>query len=192
MFNDSPGDRRSFFRSAFGDALQRLGKATEERIVQRNYVRPPGALPELEFLAACTRCGACAAVCPAGAILHVPTSGGLAAGTPFLEPARIPCIACPEMPCAAECPTDALIVPEHAWQGTRLGAIEFLAERCVTFDGQECGVCVRACPVGERALSLDAEGRPVLKAEGCVGCGVCVRDCITVPSSFAFRPITSS
>ncbi|MEO5799368.1 MAG: 4Fe-4S dicluster domain-containing protein [Gemmatimonadales bacterium] len=187
MLNDSPGDRRSFFRQAFGDAMQRFGKATEERLVQRSYVRPPGALPELEFLAACTRCGACATACPAGAILHVPTSGGLAAGTPYLEPARIPCIACPEMPCATECPTDALIVPEHGWQGTRLGTIEFVPQRCVTFDGQECGVCVRACPVGEKALSLDADGRPVLKAEGCVACGVCVRDCITVPSSFQFR-----
>lgn len=185
--HDSSGDRRSFFRLAFGNAMQRLGRATEDRIIQRDYVRPPGALPELEFLAACTRCGACAAICPAGAILHVPTSGGLAAGTPFLEPARIPCIACPEMPCAAECPTDALILPEHGWRDTRLGRIEFIPERCVTFDGQECGVCVRACPVGEGALALDGDGRPVLKAEGCVACGVCVRDCITVPSSFAFR-----
>ena len=189
MLNDSPGDRRDFFRRSFGDVLQRLGRATEQRIVQRSYVRPPGSLPELEFLASCTRCGACAAACGAGAIMHVPTSGGLAAGTPFLEPSRIPCVVCTDMPCAVECPTDALIVPQAGWQGLRLGTIEFLPERCVTFDGQECGVCVRACPVGEKALTLDADGRPVLRAEGCVACGVCVRDCITVPSSFAFHPL---
>jgi len=41
--------------------------------------------------------------------------------------------------------------------------------------------------VGERALALDEDGRPVLKVEGCVACGVCVRDCITVPSSFTFH-----
>jgi Fe-S-cluster-containing hydrogenase component 2 len=44
-------------------------------------------------------------------------------------------------------------------------------------------VCARACPVGPRALALDEEGRPVLKVEGCVGCGVCVRACVTSPSS---------
>ena len=184
---DFGGDRRSFFRRALGNAMEQVAKATEERIVQKRYVRPPGALGEVGFLTACTRCGACAAACPAGSILHVPSSGGLAAATPYLEPARIPCIACPDMPCAAACPTDALTVPANGWEGQRLGWIEFHPDRCITFEGKECGVCVRSCPVGERALSLDEDGRPVLKVEGCVACGVCVRDCITVPSSFTFH-----
>jgi len=38
--------------------------------------------------------------------------------------------------------------------------------------------------VGERSLTLDDAGHPVLRVEGCVGCGVCVRECITSPSSF--------
>jgi len=29
----------------------------------------------------------------------------------------------------------------------------------------------------------------VLKIEGCVGCGVCVRECITSPSSFNLRMV---
>jgi MauM/NapG family ferredoxin protein len=186
---DFEGDRRTFFRQALGDLFERAAKATEERIVQQRYVRPPGALSEVGFLTSCTRCGACASACPAGAILHVPSRGGLAAATPYLEPSRIPCIACVDMPCAAACPTDALTVPELGWATERLGRIEFHADRCITFEGRECGVCVRSCPVGERALSLDDEGRPVLKAEGCVACGVCVRDCITVPSSFSFHPL---
>ncbi|MGH7700587.1 MAG: 4Fe-4S dicluster domain-containing protein [Gemmatimonadales bacterium] len=45
-------------------------------------------------------------------------------------------------------------------------------------------MCARACPVGERALAMDARGHPVIKAEGCVGCGVCVTACVTTPSSF--------
>jgi Pyruvate/2-oxoacid:ferredoxin oxidoreductase delta subunit len=41
--------------------------------------------------------------------------------------------------------------------------------------------------VGERALALDDAGRPVIKFEGCVGCGVCVRACVTTPSSLNLR-----
>lgn len=186
---DFGGDRRNFFRRAFGDVVKQAGRMTENRVVQQRYVRPPGALPEVAFLTACTRCHACSDVCPAGVILQVTARGGLAAGTPYLEPARMPCVACPDMPCVTACPTGALTMPPGGWRTERLGSIEFHPDRCVTFEGKPCGVCVRACPIGEAALSLDDEGRPVLKAEGCVACGVCVRDCITIPSSFTFHPL---
>jgi NAD-dependent dihydropyrimidine dehydrogenase PreA subunit len=88
------------------------------------------------------------------------------------------------MPCAAACPTDALTLPPAGWAGYRLASLELVADRCVTFQGTPCGVCARACPVGEAALAMDEGGHPVIRAEGCVGCGVCVRACITTPSSF--------
>jgi ferredoxin-type protein NapG len=187
----------------------------------------------MAFLAACTRCGACNQVCPAGAILTVSARGGLAANTPYLEPSRIPCLACADMPCVAACPTAALTMPETGWRterlgrvefeaercitfegkpcrvcidacpvGTaaltapetgwrteRLGRVEFEAERCITFEGKPCRVCIDACPVGTAALAQDDEGHPVLKAEGCVACGACVRECITIPSSFTFHAV---
>jgi ferredoxin len=89
-------DRRDLFRSVFGEWLERLVAETERKFVQQRYVRPPGALPELAFLAACTRCGACAPACPVRAILTVPSAGGLAAGTPYLEPERQPTCPAPE------------------------------------------------------------------------------------------------
>ena len=183
------GDRRSFLRRAFGGALDHVARATEERLVQRRYVRPPGALPEIAFLAACTRCGKCAEVCPPSAIRYAGTDGGLAAGTPYLEPDQVACVACADMPCAASCPTDALLVPEGGWAGLRLGQVTFHPDRCITFRGEACAICVQACPVGPLALELDSEGRPVLKLEGCVACGVCVRECPTIPSSFTFTPL---
>lgn len=138
----------------------------------------------MAFLAACTRCGGCAEACPPRAIRTVPADGGLAAGTPYLDPALQPCTVCPDMPCARACPTGALTPPAAGWEGYRLAALEFVPERCVTYDGLACGVCASACPRGERALVIDELGHPVLRAEGCVGCGACVRACITSPSSF--------
>ena len=76
----------------------------------------PGALPELGFLAACTRCGDCIPVCPVQAIVRAPTESGLAAGTPYLNIQVQACIACADMPCARACPTEALTVPA-AWMG---------------------------------------------------------------------------
>lgn len=183
------GDRRSFLRRAFGGAMDHMARATEERLIHRRYVRPPGALPEIAFLTACTRCGECAAACPPAAIRYAGPDGGLAAGTPYLELDQVACIACADMPCAASCPTDALIAPEDGWSGLRLGRITFHPDRCITFRGEACAICVQACPVGPRALVLDTAGHPVLKLEGCVACGVCVRDCPTTPSSLTFASL---
>ena len=178
------GDRRDFFRQSIGQWGERLLEKTEERIVQQRYFRPPGALPEMAFLAACTRCGACEPVCPVHAIVPLPTGAGLAAGTPSIDPRSQPCVACSDMPCTRACPTGALTLPGRGWEGYRLGVLEFFPERCVTYQGTACRVCVDACPVGEKALASDEAGHPVIRQEGCVGCGVCMRECITSPSSF--------
>ncbi len=180
----NPADRRSLLRSGLDRWVKHLVDDAESRLVSKRYYRPPGALPEIGFLAACTRCGKCAEVCPPKAILTVRPDGGLAAGTPYLDPSIQPCTVCADMPCAAVCPSGALLVPKHGWDGYRLGELRLHAERCITFQGLACSVCAGACPVGEKALAMDAEGHPVIRAEGCVGCGVCVRACVTSPSSF--------
>jgi ferredoxin-type protein NapG len=180
----SDSNRRDLLRATVGDWLERFVAQTEQRVIARRYFRPPGALPEMGFLAACTRCGACADACPPHAIVKVPTDGGLAAGTPYIDPAVQPCIACSTMPCAAACPTAALNAPPNGWLGHRVGVVQFHPERCITYQGTACRVCAQACPVGEAALTMDEAGHPVLRAEGCVGCGVCVGTCVSVPSSF--------
>lgn len=176
-------DRRGFFRDAFARLAREAAARAEGRVAPRRYFRPPGALPELPFLAACTRCGACTDVCPVHAIVPAPPAAGLAAGTPTLDPTRRACVVCEDMPCVTACPTGALVRPADGWAGVRMGRLELDPARCITFHGAACGVCARACPVGERALALDAGGRPVLHPEGCVGCGVCVTACVTNPSS---------
>lgn len=180
-----PDDRRAFLRETLGKLAREVARRTEARVVQRRWFRPPGALPEIEFLAACTRCGACVDICPAHAIRNAPPGAGLAAGTPVLEPSIQACIVCEDIPCARACPTGALVPPPAGWDAVRLGVLSLDVDRCITFHGSSCGVCARACPIGERALAMDARGHPVLKPEGCVGCGVCVTACVTTPSSLA-------
>jgi MauM/NapG family ferredoxin protein len=177
------GDRRSFFRDTVGRLVDEVARRTERRVAPHAYFRPPGAATELLFLAACTRCGDCIEVCPVRAIIKAPSGAGFAVGTPIIDPMVQPCVVCDEMPCAAACPTDALTVPERLWEGYRMARLELDPDRCIAFHDIACGVCARVCPVGEKALSLDDGGRPVIKAEGCVGCGGCVRACVTAPPS---------
>jgi MauM/NapG family ferredoxin protein len=183
------GDRRALFRTTIGQWLEKVIEQAERRVAPETYLRPPGALPEMAFLAACTRCGDCITACPPFALRKVATSGGLAAGTPYIDPTIQACVACPDMPCARACPTEALTLPPDGWTGYRLAAVELDPERCVTFAGTTCRACADACPVGTRALEIDTDGHPVLKAEGCVGCGCCVRACITSPSCYTLRPL---
>jgi len=180
--------RRDALRSAFEKFAEQVMQQTEERVVQKRYLRPPGALPEMAFLAACTRCGECVKACPVDAIVKAPAAAALAAGTPYIDPLAQGCIACPDMPCAAACPTEALTVPADHWEGYRIGVLEFVPERCVTFKHVVCTACADACPQGEAALVIDSHNHPVLRIEGCVGCGSCLKACITSPPSFTLRP----
>lgn len=181
-------DRRAFFQETFGKLLHEVVEHAERRVAPNRWFRPPGAAPEVAFVSACTRCGDCIDVCPVHAIVKMPANGngvGLAAGTPFIDPASQACIVCEDMPCAHACGTGALT--PLPWSDVHMGVLELDPARCITFQGAECGVCARACPVGERALGLDGGGHPVLKPEGCVGCGVCVTACVTLPSSLKLR-----
>lgn len=191
MSDDAPRlDRRGFFTQGLTRALREVVDSFGDRVARVRYVRPPGALPEPAFLAACTRCGACADVCPVHAIQKLPTSHGLAAGTPVLELDTTACIMCETMPCAQACPTPALEVPPWGWRDTKMAEVEIDTSRCITYRDVECGICARVCPIGPDALKMDNRGRPVIGA-ACTGCGQCVNACVTSPSSIRANPLES-
>ncbi|MGH7663372.1 MAG: 4Fe-4S dicluster domain-containing protein [Gemmatimonadaceae bacterium] len=175
-------NRRDFLVRGLAHAAERAAAAIGDRIASVRHVRPPGALPEAGFIAACTRCGECASACPVNAISLLGESAGIARGTPVLHPELTACIMCPDMPCSAHCPTSALAVPEDGWRSVRMAWITIDEDRCIAHRDVACGVCARVCPVGERALSLDQLGRPVVGA-ACTGCGICVTACVTEPGS---------
>lgn len=182
-------DRRGFLRGTLGRLAGAVADRAERRLAPGCYVRPPGAGPEAEFLALCTRCGDCVGVCPVHAIRLAPVDAGLAAGSPVLDASIQACVMCADMPCARACGTGALVPPAAGWEGVRMGELRLDPDRCITFHGAACDACARACPVGAAALSIDEQGHPLVRPEGCVGCGVCVTACVTLPSSFELRPI---
>ncbi len=190
--NDGGGsgklDRRGFFTQGLQRALRDAVGAFGERFSPVAYVRPPGALPEAAFVGACTRCGACLDACPVHAITMLPAHTGLASGTPTLNLNGQACIMCETMPCAAACPTPALDVPAWGWRDVKLATIAIAPSRCITYQGVECGICVRVCPVGEDAIKLDDRGHPVIGA-ACTGCGQCIGACVTTPSSITYTPL---
>lgn len=187
---DSPLDRRGFFSQGLSRLLGEVVDAVSDRMSPVPFIRPPGAIAEPAFLAACTRCKECAVVCPALAIRMLPSQHGIAAGTPVLEVDDRACLMCADMPCVKACPTGALLAPTRGWLDVKMAVIGVDDRRCLAFQGIECGVCARVCPVGDAAIHLDDKTRPFI-GTNCTGCGKCVTACVTTPSAMTARPLRS-
>lgn len=160
-------------------------------------LRPPGAGRQSDFLAACIRCGQCSAACPQDALSvvggwNVLLGADLAGyATPEVDDPRArPCTLCPDldaMPCVAACPTDALSDP-GARDAVHMGTAELETATCYAYNGVTCRACWHACPYPGAALTFDERLRPVVSAEHCVGCGLCVRACLTEEASIHIAP----
>lgn len=201
MADDSRISRGDFFRFGGRRALDGLLKAVREgsaalsgeqaapaagSAASFGLLRPPGALPEARFLEACLRCGSCVDACPPMALFPAPDVMAPIVGTPVLRPSRAACVLCEDVPCAAACPSGALVpLPASA---IRLGLAHVDRDTCVRWNGEPCHACIVACPVGEAAIVRDRRGRPVVVEAGCTGCGQCERACPTTPRSIRVTP----
>ena len=164
-------------------------------------IRPPGALPEREFLGACVRCGLCVRDCPPQNLKLSTWGSGLAAdvaiGTPYFEARDIPCEMCEEIPCVVACPTGALDRALVDIAKAKMGlAVLIDQENCLNFLGLRCDVCYRVCPVIDQAITLErihnprsdrhAMLLPTVHSEYCTGCGKCEKACV-LPGESAIK-----
>ncbi|MDD5555698.1 MAG: 4Fe-4S binding protein [bacterium] len=146
-------------------------------------IRPPGALPEDRFLAACLRCATCSRICPTGAI-HPALAEAGAEGlwTPRLVPRVGYCVYDCTL-CGQVCPSQAIRRLDPAGKRrTKLGTAVVDRDRCIAWaTGMSCLACEEVCPVSPKAILADAmpggPGRPVVDARACVGCGRCEHVC---------------
>ena len=179
--------RRQLFRLRLGDFTREIGKAAagegDAGTGEEPFLRPPGALPDEDaFLGACERCHACADACPHGVVRQFGAAFGKLEGTPFIDPATIPCRWCEDMPCIEACPSGALrrdaggAVPPIAKVALHLDA-------CLTSQGVLCDTCAYRCPGKIRAIRM-VNRRPVLDPDSCTGCGMCLFYCDAEPTAF--------
>ncbi|MBI3297208.1 MAG: 4Fe-4S dicluster domain-containing protein [Elusimicrobia bacterium] len=143
------------------------------------WVRPPNALPEADFLSACTKCGDCLTACPHYVLRKLgPECGTALLETPVLFPRENPCQLCEGVPCAAACGTGALRKPAQD-EMPRLGAARVATARCYSAQGQPCDYCVTACPEKPKAMAVRLGRAAQVVRDDCTGCGRCVQICPT-------------
>ena len=164
-------------------------RRTKSQAAERPLLRPPGAHGEAEFLAACIRCNQCVAACPQECLLPAGIEHGLLAlGTPHINARLVPCDLCQgedRLQCIAACPTPALLPTER--RDVTMGLAVIDPDTCLPFLGVACKACWHACPFPNEAIRFDQRGRPIVLADGCVGCGLCEHACLAQPAAIVIE-----
>jgi polyferredoxin len=178
-----------------GISLPLLGKldGNIHKVSNPSLIRPPGALPENDFLKLCQRCGLCMKVCPTNVINPALTEAGMSG---FWTPNLImiqgyceyTCILCSDV-----CPTGAIreiSSKEKITRPIKIGSAHIYRGRCLPWSGNgPCIVCEEHCPTSPKAIYLrkavliGPDGKkmsveqPYVDLKRCVGCGICETKC---------------
>lgn len=164
-------------------------------------LRPPGALPEDAFSAACIRCGLCVRDCPYDMLYLAKPEEPMSTGTPYFVARQAPCEMCENIPCVKACPTGALDHSLTDIEKARMGlAVLVDQETCLNYLGLRCDICYRVCPVLDKAITLDPQTNqrtgnhtlfiPVVHSNHCTGCGKCEKACPTEIAAIKVFPLT--
>lgn len=201
---ETPVARRGFLAAIAGSLLVVLGMRKVYGAASADPalplpVRPPGSVPEPEFLQMCIRCGECFKACPN----HVLQPEGFKQGleglwTPEVVADWSGCEpSCNN--CGQVCPTGAIrALPLLEKRVARMGLAKLDLGTCLPHAGREaCQLCVDECiAAGYNALEftrvhveVDEDGQPVAGSgfaapvvlpDKCVGCGLCQTRCFHI------------
>jgi ferredoxin-type protein NapF len=146
-------------------------------------LRPPGSLPERDYLLTCIRCGNCIKSCPEKIINPSVGEGRLLAlFSPKLDFSNAYCV--PECKaCGDVCPTGAIHRFSSAEKKSlKIGLPSISLPDCLLQQNTECNKCIRVCDYEAIKLvesDYDFSYSPVVDEETCVGCGACEWICPT-------------
>jgi ferredoxin-type protein NapG len=192
-------DRRGFFKNIAYKASEKPVGVIEPKVARRaaNWIRPPYALDETDFLLACTRCDRCVEACPHQVIFKLSTRlGDLVATTPALDLLKKGCHQCEDWPCVNACEDKALVLPklypeagqdETEAELPKMALAEINTKTCLPYSDTECTACANSCPV-LGALTWDMT-LPSINLLLCTGCGMCREACVADPKAVNIKSL---
>ncbi len=161
---------------------QATPRGKERGLIDPELIRPPGALPEADFLTRCVRCGECMKACATNTLQPVWLKAGLEG---LFSPVMVPRLAACAVNCnvcGQVCPTGAIrdvsvIEKKHV----KVGTAWIARQNCLVWEqDKKCLVCDEVCPYN--AISFQPvpglrNAAPVVIENKCTGCGWCENKC---------------
>jgi len=187
--------RRQFVGSLAGGiaTLGLFGIGFAHKNKQSRMIRPPGALPEDDFLDRCIRCMECVRICESNGGCLQPAGFDASLVNLWTPVARMREGYCEYNCnlCGQVCPTDAILpLSLTVKKNTPMGLAYFDKNLCIPYvQNENCIVCEEHCPTPEKAIKFEL--REVTLPDGskrtvkfpyvirnlCIGCGICEYKC---------------
>ncbi len=156
-------------------------------------IRPPGSVPEEEFLNRCIRCLQCVRICQTNGKCLQPDSihnNVLELWAPVAVMREGYCEYNCNL-CGQVCPTEAILpLTVEQKKNTPMGLAYFDKDICIPFAlNEDCICCEEHCPTPDKAIKF--ENKEVTLPDGtiktvkypyvirdlCIGCGICEHKC---------------
>jgi ferredoxin len=160
---------------------------------KEKMIRPPGSLPEVDFLDRCIRCLECVRMCSSNGRCLQPSgihNNILELWTPLAIMREGYCEYNCNL-CGQVCPTQAILpLPLEQKKHTPMGLAYFDKNLCIPFaQNKDCIVCEEHCPTPDKAIKFvkkqvnlpDGSKKiikyPYVRRDLCIGCGICEEKC---------------
>ncbi len=178
--------KRRQFIGAFGAGLVAapLARSLVHQRLEGRLIRPPGSIPELDFLNLCMRCAKCMKICPTNGLQPCIFEAGInGLWSPRLVPRIGGCEKNCNM-CGQICPTSAIRrLPLEEKTYVRMGTAVIDRTRCIAWEQDKvCLICDEACPYNaisslNETIRESTLLRPFVDERMCTGCGLCEARC---------------